>query len=80
MRIEGKIHTVSHRGEIITRFPQYVPPGTEVIDKRRNVIGKISWVFGPVGSPYVEVKPRKDSRRPLTMVGRSVFVEDENYE
>ncbi|MFO8110519.1 MAG: hypothetical protein R6U17_08410 [Thermoplasmata archaeon] len=80
MRIEGKVHTISNRGEIIARFPSHVSKRSTVLDNRRNKVGKISWVFGPVDAPYVEVSPKKTMKRPLTMIGRPVFVEEDNNE
>lgn len=80
MRLKGKIHTISNRGKIVARFPCHVSKESVVFDNRRNELGRVSWVFGPVDEPYVEVTPKAKLKRPLTMIGRSVFVEEEKNE
>jgi len=80
LRIEGKVHTISNRGDIVARFPTYIPKHSVVLDVKRKEIGKVSWVFGPVDSPYIEITPKQKILRPLAMIGRSVFVEEEKNE
>lgn len=77
MRIQGKVHAISSRGELIARFPKHVPEKTVVVDNRRNTVGMVSWIFGPVVSPYVEITCSRTMRRPLRMIHRPVFVEED---
>ncbi len=77
MRIQGKVHAISSRGELIARFPTHIPEKTVVVDNRRNAVGRVSWIFGPVLSPYVEITCSKTMKRPLTMMDRPVFVEED---
>jgi len=73
--IEGKVETLSRRGRIIARFPRPVEIGDNVCDARNKEMGKVSWVFGPVGSPFVEIEPSEEIKRRLVSIrDRKLFV------
>ena len=39
--------------------PTFAPEGTNVADRRGIVRGRVLRVFGPVGRPYLAVRPRR---------------------
>jgi rRNA processing protein Gar1 len=45
-----------------------------VVNKKSENIGIVKDVFGPVGEPYVTVKPRKDIENPESLVGQMLYL------
>ncbi len=78
MRIEGNVECVSHRGKIIARFPSTVETGSEVIDNRNKKVGTVSWIFGPVDSPYTEIEPPEGYRTRFSLAEKKIYVEEDN--
>jgi RNA-binding protein len=62
LRRLGTVLHISHRGSIIVRTEKVPPVGNKsiVLDKRAQEIGTIIDVFGPVKSPYVAIRPKKE--------------------
>jgi len=57
MDVLGVVEDVSHEGLIIVRgdgVPEY---GNRVYDSKRNMVGTVKRVFGPVDNPYISVMP-----------------------
>lgn len=77
MNIEGKIDKISHRGKIIARFPRAVSIGSEVIDNKSKKVGTVTWVFGPVDRPYVEINPVSKTHTRFSSLGREIYTEEE---
>jgi rRNA processing protein Gar1 len=48
---------------------------TEVFDNSKKVVGFVSRVFGPVDSPYISVRPPKDYKPSLELMGKDVYVQ-----
>jgi rRNA processing protein Gar1 len=61
MRLFGIVKGTNPRGELIARASgrERVKAGNRMFDKRRNQIGTVKRVFGPVRSPYVCIRPKK---------------------
>ena len=76
MRRLGKVLHVSSRGSIVLRTDKTPPIGKEarVLDKKAQDIGFVIDVFGPVKSPYVSVRPRKnvDAKK---LVGQMLYLD-----
>ena len=57
MDVLGVVEIVSHEGLIIVKSDDLPEYGSRVYDAKRNMIGTVKRVFGPVDGPYVSVKP-----------------------
>lgn len=75
----GTVAQVGPRGELLVLAPRMVPPGTRLIDARRDRIGKVVDVIGPVSNPWlIVIPPRREGREapsPMRLMGREVFRE-----
>jgi rRNA processing protein Gar1 len=74
----GKIKSLGYNGKLIIRGEFSPRVSQKVLDNSMAVIGTISRVFGPVGSPFITVKPQKDRPITLDMVGRAVYVDEKS--
>ncbi|NPA48165.1 MAG: H/ACA RNA-protein complex protein Gar1 [Thermococci archaeon] len=71
-----RLGTVSHyarQGFLIIRCEHVPELNSKVFDKELNMVGIVKDVFGPVGSPYVAVKP--SVKNPEAYVGAFLYVE-----
>ena len=75
----GTVAQVGPRGELLVLAPRMVPPGTRLIDARRDRIGKVVDVIGPVTNPWlIVIPPRREGREapsPMKLLGREVYRE-----
>ncbi len=78
MRIEGKITKMNDTDEVLARFGNPVPIGSDVLDQRNKKIGKTTWILGPVKNPYVEIKLNGDQRGHFSMLDNKIYIEVEN--
>ena len=74
MKKLGYILHQSKNRNLILKSRSIPPPelGASVYDAKRRPLGIVVDVFGPVKSPYIEVKPLLADAEKL--VGRSVYV------
>ena len=77
MRIDGKVITVDRRDDIVARFSRPINPGSEIFNKRRQKIGEVSWIFGPVDDPYYEIKINKPRFKRLSISKEELYAEEE---
>ncbi len=79
MRRLGEVLHVSKRGSIILRTDKTPPIGRQaiVLDKKANRIGNIIDVFGPVGSPYVAIKPFNEVNTE-SLLGQVLYMQKRN--
>ena len=79
MRRLGEVIHVSKRGSIILRTDKTPPIGKQavVLDKKANRIGNVIDVFGPVASPYVAIRPFKETKTEL-LVGQVLYLQKRN--
>ncbi len=73
MKRLGKVLHVSSTGNIVLRAVRVPEIGTKVVDERMKEIGAVYDIIGPVGSPYVLVKPGKDIN-PELLHGKPLYV------
>jgi len=74
MDILGVVEEVTHDGNIIVRgtvTPEY---GNIVYDSKKNKIGSVKRIFGPVDGPYVSVTP-VDKTVLVSISGKNVYFE-----
>lgn len=70
----GKVTGMGYDGNILVKgdfAPKY---NAEVMDRGKNVIGKVVRIFGPVSTPYISIRPPKDHRPSLDIMGKDVYV------
>jgi len=74
MKFVGTIQDISHNGDILARG-KFVPRiGTEVYAMNRRV-GMIVNVFGPVSSPYITIRPRREKGETLAeLIGSEIYI------
>jgi RNA-binding protein len=72
----GQIKGLGYNGKLIVRGEFAPKLNTEVLDNKKRYIGKVSRIFGPVSSPYIAVKPPKDQRPTIDMIGNSAYVRE----
>lgn len=67
----GTVVNLSARG-LLVKAPRMVPIGTLLVDVRRQPVGKVVDVIGPVASPYLVLSTRKGEKPPQP--GREVYL------
>lgn len=77
MKRLGHVLHQSKNRNLILRSKLSAPPelGAKVYDAKRRPLGIVVDVFGPIKSPYIEVKPLLTDAEKL--VGRSVYLRAE---
>ncbi|MEM2226969.1 MAG: Gar1/Naf1 family protein [Candidatus Bathyarchaeia archaeon] len=77
MKRLGHVLHQSNNRNLILRSKSGPPPelGAKVYDAKRRPLGIVVDVFGPVKSPYIEVKPLLINAEGL--IGRSVYIRSE---
>jgi len=68
----GKVLHLSSSRKLILRTKVKVKIGTEALGVKRNPIGTIFDIFGPVGNPYVSIKPSITD--PDRYIGRIFYI------
>jgi len=66
---------LGYDGNILVRgdfAPKY---DAKVMDKSSRVVGRVARIFGPVSSPYISIRPSKDNRPSLDIIGKDVYVD-----
>ena len=76
MRRLGKVLHISKRGSIILQTDKTPPVGgrSVVLDKQAKEVGTIIDVFGPVKTPYVAVRPKRNTN-PHKLVGMLLYLQ-----
>ncbi len=74
MKKLGVVDNLSYDGSILVRADFAPYRGAQVLDKKRNVIGKVFKVFGPVKRPFTAIRPFKNP--PLSLIGSDVYIEE----
>ena len=74
MKALGRIQTISYSGKLIARASWAPERGTKVVDREFRVIGTVDRLLGPVGSPYVSIRPaRSPGQTLLKLIGKDVY-------
>lgn len=85
----GKVAAVSPRGDLLLRAPDRLPVrlpggggakdgvriGAAAADARREYVGRIADIIGPVARPYVVVQPPKGAKL-HRLVGQELYASD----
>ena len=60
-RVAGEVLSISPSGSVTLRSPgpEFVPEGGIVRDRRGRFRGRVVRVFGPVGRPFLSIRPRR---------------------
>lgn len=68
-RSVGTVRDLTHEGSLLVEAPPASDPegppartGSELVDARRNVVGRVVDVIGPVTAPYIVVAPSGGSK------------------
>ena len=78
MKYLGKVRGLGYNGKLIVRGKFAPNLNLDVKDNTNKIIGKIARVFGPVDSPYISIKPPRDERPSLDMVGKAVYIDEKS--
>lgn len=74
MKALGRIQTISYSGKIIARANWAPEIGTKVVDREFRIIGTVERLLGPVGAPYVTIRPsRSPGQTLLKLIGKDVY-------
>ena len=74
MKSVGKVLHLSSSGRLILTA-YFVPKlGSEVLDDKLRVVGKVVDVLGPVSAPYIAVKPSRNYRNPQKLTGHELYI------
>jgi len=71
----GKVMHLSKSGKLILRSKTRVGTGFVTMDEELRSVGTVFDTFGPVGNPYISIKPSVDD--PKRYVGRILYVDEE---
>jgi len=71
------MHVSKSTGLMIVRAKEEAGIGDFVYDSKRKRVGVVFDFFGPIGAPYIAVKPHSD---PAPFVGVELFVEERRRE
>ncbi|MFW9809242.1 MAG: H/ACA ribonucleoprotein complex subunit GAR1 [Candidatus Thorarchaeota archaeon] len=76
MKRLGKVLHISNRGSIILQTEKTPPVGDRsvVLDKKAQEVGTIIDVFGPVKTPYIAIRPKKNTD-PQKLVGQMLYLQ-----
>ncbi len=76
MQSKGEIICITEQGDIIGRFPHTPQMGTTVIDKRKQNLGEVAWIFGPAERPFVEIKTGFEPQRRISILNEPIYQEE----
>jgi RNA-binding protein len=62
----GRVLHISPSGNIIAKIERIPRIGETVVDENLKTVGKIFDMFGPIGSPYVAIRPTIPKPKELT--------------
>ncbi len=71
------VENIAHDGSILIRSGFAPPKGTDVMDHRHRLLGRVVRVFGPVKEPFTSVRPAAPAS--LSLIGADVFVAEGNH-
>ncbi len=74
MKKLGVVDNLSYDGSVLVRADFAPPRGAQVLDNKKNPVGRIFKVFGPVRRPFAAVRPSR--KVTLSLIGSDVFLEE----
>ncbi len=72
----GQVKCLGYDGKLVVKGKFAPKPKREVMDNSMRVIGITARVFGPVDSPYISVRPLKNRKPSLDIIGKPVYVRE----
>ncbi len=76
MKNRGEVVRITSEGDIIGRFSTPLEVGTKIMDKRKKNIGKVTWIFGPVDDPFLEIKTHFEPHRRISISNEPIYAEE----
>jgi rRNA processing protein Gar1 len=73
----GVVENIAHDGNILVRSELAPARGTDVMDRRHRLLGRVVRVFGPVKEPFTLIRPATPAS--LSLIGADVFVAEGKY-
>lgn len=70
----GKVAGLGYDGNILVRGDFAPRHNQKVMDNAKRLVGRVARIFGPVSSPYISLRPPKDHRPSLDIMGKDVYV------
>ena len=78
MKRLGKVGTISHSGKLIVQSDFAPGVGFNVFDGRKNLVGKVASVMGPVKNPYVAIYPKgRRGDNLLRYINMDLFIQED---
>ncbi len=74
MKYIGKIDDIIFDGKFILRSTFKPKLGSTTVDKHKKKLGKISQIFGPIGKPFITIKPDKNIKSTFNLIGTEVYI------
>jgi rRNA processing protein Gar1 len=68
----GEVLHLTPRGSLVVKAPALIPVGTILVDQRREPVGRVVDVIGPVNAPYLIVAPKKGAKM-HRLIGKELF-------
>jgi len=72
----GQVRGLGYDGKLLVKCEFAPKLELEVLDNSMRVIGIVNRIFGPVESPYISLKPPKEFKPSLDVVGKSVYLKN----
>lgn len=74
MKRLGVVDNLSYDGSILVRADFPPNRGAMVVDDKKNPVGKVFKVFGPVRKPFAAI--RSSRKVTLSLIGSNVYLEE----
>jgi len=68
----GRVRALTPSKNMVVKTEEAPKIGSEVVDERLNVVGKVFDIIGPVSAPYAVVK--STVREPAKLVNKPVYL------
>lgn len=70
----GTVKGLGYDGNILVKGEFTPKPSQKVMDKGKRTIGSVLRIFGPVNKPFITVRPPKNHKPSLDIIGKDVYV------
>jgi len=74
MKKLGVVDNLSYDGSILVRADFAPMRGAQVLDRKKNPVGRVMKVFGPVRKPFAAIRPSRNVT--LSLIGSEVYLEE----
>ena len=73
MKLLGSVCGTTHSGELLVKIENLPSLFERVMDRQKNEVGKVVYIFGNVRTPYAVVRPHR-KRDLLQIMGRDIYL------